>query len=237
MTSPDRTTRAGSDHPRSRRGSIALLIGALALLALPTFGTAQAPRRIVPATPLAAATRALIEGRYDEVEALTDKLDARDPNVVALKARASIARGKYADAENAAASGRDARTNQRSRAGTGPPVRHARTRRGEGDARTYRPDGRHERRSVRARTRGRARCARSAVSRKPTPRIARRRPGCRSIRPSKQRGANCSSTVTTSARRSGRFRWRCRSISAGRRRSSAPPVRSPTRTRRRPARW
>jgi cellulose synthase operon protein C len=101
MTSSDRTTWTGSNHPSSRRGSIALLIGALALLALPTWGTAQAPRRIVPATPLAAATRALIEGKYDDIEALTDKLDARDPNVVALKARASIARGKYADAEAA----------------------------------------------------------------------------------------------------------------------------------------
>ena len=98
MISPDRTTQGGSDHP-TRRGSIALLIGALALLALPTFGTAQAPRRIVPATPLAAATRALVEGKYDEIEALTEKLDARDPNVVALKARASIARGRYAEAE------------------------------------------------------------------------------------------------------------------------------------------
>ena len=101
MTYRDRTIWPGSDHPSSRRGSVALLIGALAFLALPTSGTAQAPRRIAPPTPLAAATRALIEGKYDDIEALTDKLDARDPNVVALKARASIARGKYADAEAA----------------------------------------------------------------------------------------------------------------------------------------
>jgi len=101
MISPDRTIWTGSDHPSSRRASVALLIGALAFLALPTFGTAQAPRRIAPPTPLAAATRALIEGKYDDIEALTDKLDARDPNVVALKARASIARGKYSEAEAA----------------------------------------------------------------------------------------------------------------------------------------
>ena len=91
----------GPDVPSSRRVSVALLIGALAFLALPTFGTAQAPRIRPASTPLAAATRALIEGRYDEIEALTDKLDARDPNVVAVKARALIARGKYAEAEAA----------------------------------------------------------------------------------------------------------------------------------------
>ena len=47
------------------------------------------------------ANRALVEGRYDEVDALTDKLDARDPNVVAVRARAAIARGRYAQAEAA----------------------------------------------------------------------------------------------------------------------------------------
>ena len=76
-----------------------LLAAALIFLALPSSGTAQAPRRA--ATPLQAATRALIEGRYDEVDAMADKLDARDPNVVALKARAAIARGRYAQAEAA----------------------------------------------------------------------------------------------------------------------------------------
>ena len=76
---------------------LSLLIGALVFLALPSAGTAQAPRRA--ATPLQAAARALIEGRYAEVDTLTEKLDTRDPNVVALRARAAIARGRYADAE------------------------------------------------------------------------------------------------------------------------------------------
>ena len=76
---------------------LSLLIGALVFLALPSAGTAQAPRRA--ATPFQTATRALIEGRYAEVDALTEKLDQRDPNVVALRARAAIARGRYADAE------------------------------------------------------------------------------------------------------------------------------------------
>ena len=76
---------------------LSLLIGALVFLALPSAGTAQAPRRA--ATPIQAATRALIEGRYAEVDALTEKLDTRDSNVVALRARAAIARGRYPDAE------------------------------------------------------------------------------------------------------------------------------------------
>jgi tetratricopeptide (TPR) repeat protein len=74
-----------------------LLIVALVFFALPTSGTAQAPRRA--ASPLQSATRALIEGRHDEVDALADKLDGRDPAVVALKARAAIERGRYAEAE------------------------------------------------------------------------------------------------------------------------------------------
>jgi tetratricopeptide (TPR) repeat protein len=75
-----------------------LLLGALVCLALPTAGTAQSPRGRA-LTPLQAATRALVEGRYAEIDALTEKLDQRDPNVVSIKARALIARGRYADAE------------------------------------------------------------------------------------------------------------------------------------------
>ena len=85
-----------------RRFSLFLLVASLAIFALPSFGTAQAPRRS-PAlvAPLQLANRALIEGRYNEVEALTEKLDARDPGVVAVRARAAIARGRYAQAETA----------------------------------------------------------------------------------------------------------------------------------------
>jgi len=79
------------------RTSVSLLGAALAFLVLPSYGTAQAPRR--PATPLQAAVRALNEGKYDEVEAAADKLDARDPAAIALKARAAIARGRYDAAE------------------------------------------------------------------------------------------------------------------------------------------
>jgi tetratricopeptide (TPR) repeat protein len=97
MSFPDRPAHGWSDLPPSRRISVSLLIAALTFLALPSSGTAQSPRR--PSSPIQAATRALVEGRYDEVDALTDKLDARDPNVVAIKARAAIARGRHAPAE------------------------------------------------------------------------------------------------------------------------------------------
>ncbi|HMJ84519.1 MAG TPA: tetratricopeptide repeat protein [Vicinamibacterales bacterium] len=86
-----------------RRLPVFLLVASLAVFALPSFGTAQAPRGRSPAllAPLQLANRALIEGKYDEIDALTDKLDARDPNVVAVRARAMIARGRYAQAESA----------------------------------------------------------------------------------------------------------------------------------------
>jgi tetratricopeptide (TPR) repeat protein len=85
-----------------RRFSLFLLVASLAVFALPSFGTAQAPRRSPSLlAPLQLANRALVEGRYDEIDALTEKLDARDPNVVAVRARAAIARGRYAQAEAA----------------------------------------------------------------------------------------------------------------------------------------
>jgi tetratricopeptide (TPR) repeat protein len=79
------------------RVSHSLLVAALAFLALSSSGTAQAPRRPALAdTPYRAAIRALNEGRYDEVGAVAEK---QDPNLVAVKARAAIARGRYAQAE------------------------------------------------------------------------------------------------------------------------------------------
>ena len=82
----------------SSRASHSLLVAALAFLALPSYGTAQAPRRPAPAdSPYRAATRAFNEGRYDDVDAIPDKAD---PNIVAVKGRAAIARGHYAEAES-----------------------------------------------------------------------------------------------------------------------------------------
>src|SRR6185295_13882372 len=79
------------------RISLSLLVAALAFFVLPSYGTAQAPRR--PTSPLQAATRALVEGRFDEADAMADKLDVRDPSVAAIKARSAIARGRYQQAE------------------------------------------------------------------------------------------------------------------------------------------
>ena len=82
------------------RVSHCLLVAALAFLVLPSYGTAQAPRRPhQPDTPYRAAIRALNEGRYDDVDAMADKMDPRDPNAAAVKARAAIARGRYPQAE------------------------------------------------------------------------------------------------------------------------------------------
>ena len=82
------------------RVSYSLLVAALAFFVLPSYGNAQAPRRpSQPETPYRAATRALNEGRYDDVDAATEKQDLRDPSVAAVKARAAIARGHYAQAE------------------------------------------------------------------------------------------------------------------------------------------
>ena len=79
------------------RVSHSLLVAALAFFVLPSYGTAQSPRKpLQPDTPYRAAIRALNEGRYDDVEAITEKLD---PNIVAVRARAAIARGRYAQAE------------------------------------------------------------------------------------------------------------------------------------------
>ena len=72
---------------------------ALVLLVLPIVtATAQGPRR--PSQPMQAALRALIEGRFDEVDIVTAKLDQADPDVIAVKARAAIARGRYEQAES-----------------------------------------------------------------------------------------------------------------------------------------
>jgi tetratricopeptide (TPR) repeat protein len=77
---------------------IPLLI-ALVLLGLPIVtATAQGPRRL--GTPLQEAVRALHEGRFDAIDGLTSSLDQKDPDRVAIKARAAIAVGRYADAES-----------------------------------------------------------------------------------------------------------------------------------------
>src|SRR5262245_22306777 len=83
----------------TRRVSVSILFVTLVFTALSAYGTAQQSPSRRPQTPYQTALRALLEGRYDEVDATTEKLDQRDPAVVAIKARGLIARGRYADAE------------------------------------------------------------------------------------------------------------------------------------------
>lgn len=94
-----RVTRpAGWPTPTSSRVACAslLLVGAVLL---PAFGVQQLSRR--PAEPLRQAQRALLEGRYEDVERLVSGLEPGDPDVVAVRARADIERGRYDRAEGA----------------------------------------------------------------------------------------------------------------------------------------
>jgi cellulose synthase operon protein C len=92
-------------RPFSRRFYLLALLLAVGVPLGAVLVVAQGQRRAqapaAPATPFQTATRAYIEGRYAEVDTLTEKLDLKDPNVVALRGRAAIARGLYADAESA----------------------------------------------------------------------------------------------------------------------------------------
>src|SRR5262245_12970902 len=78
----------------------AMGIGAdLAVLSIITVAVAQSRRPQPPA--IEQATRALNEGHYDRVAGLLEKMDAQDPAVAALIARADIAQGRYQQAETA----------------------------------------------------------------------------------------------------------------------------------------
>src|SRR5262252_8099709 len=97
MVFPDRPAHQRSSFPTSIIVCVLVLLASAAIAVLAPRVAAQASRRQAPA--LQQAARAYVEGRYDEVDQLTDKLDSRDPNVVALKAQAGIARGRYGQAE------------------------------------------------------------------------------------------------------------------------------------------
>jgi tetratricopeptide (TPR) repeat protein len=86
-------------RPSRAFAALGLSITVVVLALTIPSAVAQQPRRPVPA--LQAANRAIIEGRYDEVVSLTSQLDAQDPAVVAVRARAMIARGRYDEAEAA----------------------------------------------------------------------------------------------------------------------------------------
>ena len=77
------------------------LAAALVLGALFSVAVAQSRRPAAvptPQSPAQLAMHALIEGRYDDVATLTEK-DQFDPTLMAIRGRALVERGKYADAE------------------------------------------------------------------------------------------------------------------------------------------
>jgi tetratricopeptide (TPR) repeat protein len=82
---------------RPSRGVVALGIGLILAVVLIPVVIAQSSRRLSP--DLQGAARALNEGRYDDVQGLTAKLDQADPLVATLNGRAQIARGRYQEAE------------------------------------------------------------------------------------------------------------------------------------------
>ena len=69
-----------------KRGTVVSDVAALAVLSVISVAVAQSRRPQPPA--IEQATRALNEGHYDRVAGLLEKLDAQDPTVVALIARA-----------------------------------------------------------------------------------------------------------------------------------------------------
>src|SRR5947207_6088422 len=75
------------------------LAAVLVVIALIPVAIAQSRRAAAPPPGVQSASRALIEGRYDDVPGLVASLDQQDPRVVAVKAKALIARGKYQEAE------------------------------------------------------------------------------------------------------------------------------------------
>src|SRR4029453_19431116 len=74
------------------------IVAALAVLSVITVARTQ-PRRPQPPA-IEQASRALNEGHYDRVAGLLEKMDAQDPTVAVLVARADIARGRYQQAES-----------------------------------------------------------------------------------------------------------------------------------------
>ncbi|MGE3512272.1 MAG: tetratricopeptide repeat protein, partial [Vicinamibacterales bacterium] len=84
---------------RPSRGVVALGLGAALAVALIPVAVAQSRRQAPPPSAQQVATRLYNEGKYDEVVATLEKLQARDQAGTALLARALSARGKYQEAE------------------------------------------------------------------------------------------------------------------------------------------
>ncbi len=77
----------------------ALVVGVTFTVVVAQVRRPLPPGAGVPQSPAQLATRALNEGRYDEVASIAGR-DAFDPTLAALHAQALIARGKYKEAED-----------------------------------------------------------------------------------------------------------------------------------------
>jgi tetratricopeptide (TPR) repeat protein len=87
-------------RPEPRRACLVFLRPLVLVLAFVACGRPSAGQPPAGAPPAASpALRALLEGRYDEVDRLTSGSSATDPAAAALAARAAVARGRYDDAE------------------------------------------------------------------------------------------------------------------------------------------
>src|SRR5262245_15295799 len=73
-----------------------LAVCAILTLCLTAHSSAQSPQNTA-ASPFDAASRALNRGQFDEVATLLR--DSTDPRAIAIRARAEIAQGRYAEAE------------------------------------------------------------------------------------------------------------------------------------------
>jgi tetratricopeptide (TPR) repeat protein len=91
-------TRGGATAPRGAIRILLLFGFGLALVAATTAALAAQGGRGADSA-MVAATRALNDGRYEEVETLLKASPAADQRIATLRARALIARGRYADAE------------------------------------------------------------------------------------------------------------------------------------------
>jgi cellulose synthase operon protein C len=79
-------------------GALLLAVGVAAIIVLSaTLPSAQTAQPAVPLTPADQAAQALNTGRYDEVDGILKGVT--DNRATTLRARAAIARGRYADAE------------------------------------------------------------------------------------------------------------------------------------------
>ena len=100
-------------RPSRPMTALALSIAVVTLALTIPAAVAQSSRKLPPG--LASANVAINEGRYDEVATLTAQLDAQDPAVVAVRARAMIARGRYDEASRRCSPRRRARRRARRR--------------------------------------------------------------------------------------------------------------------------